>query len=179
MEEIWKECPFAEESYRISNLGRLIVLGKTWIGGRGCVRTSVDRIVTPQLDKNGYLQATLYANKKLYRKTIHRLVITAFLPNPENKLEINHKDGCKTNNYIENLEWIDRSDNLTHAYKFDLRQRKRGSDSPRSKFTKDQVKEIILSKEGPTALGLKFGVERHTISRIRSRKSWHFQQQKE
>ena len=66
---------------------------------------------------NGYLFVTLYKNKKPYRISVHRLVAITFIHNPERKLEVNHKDGNKTNNNVSNLEWVTASENEIHKYK--------------------------------------------------------------
>lgn len=68
------------------------------------------------LSNNGYLRATLYKDHKRNKKSIHRLVAEAFIPNPENKPQINHKNGDKKDNRVENLEWVTQSENMLHAY---------------------------------------------------------------
>jgi len=68
----------------------------------------------------GYYTVTLYKNKKNHTFTIHRLVAQSFLPNPENKEQVNHIDGNKLNNHLSNLEWTTKSENLLHAYQKNL-----------------------------------------------------------
>ena len=69
------------------------------------------------LAKSGYLRVQVCRNHKKYIKLVHRLVAETFIPNPENKCEVNHIDGNKQNNNVENLEWVTRSENILHAYK--------------------------------------------------------------
>ncbi len=79
------------------------------------------RVLKPYLTNNGYQQVTLCnetGKKKFY---IHRLVAQAFIPNFGN-LEVNHKDGIKTNNSVDNLEWVTRSENNKHAYRIGLKR---------------------------------------------------------
>ena len=63
----------------------------------------------------GYLQVKFTINKKTYHKYVHRMVAEAFIPNPNNYTDVNHKDGNKQNNHISNLEWVSHSQNIYHA----------------------------------------------------------------
>lgn len=69
----------------------------------------------------GYCQQILRKDGKQYMRYMHRLVAEAFLPNPDYLPEVNHKDGCKLNNTVSNLEWVNRSQNMRHAYQNGLR----------------------------------------------------------
>lgn len=107
--EIWKPIPGHEEYYEVSNLGRVRRI-KSSAGAKA------GRILKGYLDSIGYLGVTLSINGKVRGFFIHRLVAMTFIPNPENKREVNHKDGNKTNNSVSNLEWATRSENVMHAY---------------------------------------------------------------
>ena len=96
MKEIWK--PIKDyENYQISNFGRVKSLNYN--------RTGKERILKSLMDRYGYLLVNLCKNGDVKKFKIHRLVAIAFIPNPENLPEVNHKDECKTNNRVENLEW--------------------------------------------------------------------------
>ena len=97
MEEIWKDIEGYEGLYQVSNLGRVKSLGvDKWHKGR---------VIKPQFDGlKHYLFVQLYKNKKSKRFNIHRLVAKAFIPNPNNLPQVNHKDEVKTNNNARNLE---------------------------------------------------------------------------
>lgn len=72
-------------------------------------------IKKPQLDSKGYLRVQIYVGGKPVTEKVHRLVARHFIPNPDNKPQVNHIDGDKTNNYIENLEWVTNKENSDHA----------------------------------------------------------------
>ena len=73
-----------------------------------------NKTLKPIKDKDGYLQVKLYKDKKQYTRKLHRLVAEAFLDNPDNKPEVNHKNLDKTNNHVSNLEWATRAENCHH-----------------------------------------------------------------
>ena len=75
------------------------------------------RKLRPKPQYRGYLLVNLWTDRKQYTKSIHRLVAETFIPNPDNKKQINHKNGIKTDNRVENLEWCSQSENIRHSYK--------------------------------------------------------------
>lgn len=103
-EEIFKEIAGYEGLYEVSNFGnvRSLKYGKT-------------RTLKHYKTRNGYQQVDLYKNSKRNHHYIHRLVATAFIENPDNLPEINHKDEDKTNNVVSNLEWCDHIYNSNHG----------------------------------------------------------------
>lgn len=96
--------------------------------------------LTPCKDRKGYLQVHLWQNGRGHSKTVHRLVAKAFIPNPGNLPEINHKNGIKTDNTVSNLEWCSSSDNLLHSYRVLGRKHRFGKDNLCSKIIL-QIKE--------------------------------------
>ena len=109
--EIWKDYKDYEGLYQASNLGRLRSLDR-WVKSKsGSVRLCKGKILKLCTDKYGYLKVSLYKNNKVKTYYVHRLVAEAFIPNPENLPEVNHKDENKLNNNAENLEWCDREYN--------------------------------------------------------------------
>lgn len=104
MIEEWKDINGYEGLYQVSNLGRV----KSFKG-------KSERILKPGLNAKGYLGVNLYKNSKPKNIRVHRLVARAFIPNQENKPEVNHIDEDKTNNTVSNLEWTTGKENNNHG----------------------------------------------------------------
>lgn len=112
MEEVWKDVSGFEGKYQVSNLGR--------------VRNANGRLMKGSIhNKSQYKYVVLRVNNKRYNKHIHRLVADAFIPNTHNSPCVNHIDGNKTNNVVENLEWCTYKENTAHAIKNGLITRKK------------------------------------------------------
>lgn len=117
--EIWLDLVGFEGIYKISNYGRIKRLQREWRSGRnGSQRKSLsESIVKQRRLKSGYVKTTLCKDgvKKSY--SVHILVAKTFIPNPENKPQVNHKDMNKENNMVENLEWNTAKENVAHCRK--------------------------------------------------------------
>ena len=104
--EIWKDIEGFEGMYQVSNMGNVKSLKRTvWNSGKGCYKTVAERILKVGKDRKGYLQVQLCQDGKGKSYKIHRLVATAFCENPHGFKEVNHIDGDKTNNCVDNLEF--------------------------------------------------------------------------
>jgi len=151
------------EDYSVSNQGRVKSI------------RFPNRCLKPGKNRYGYLLVDLCKNGVHKNHKIHRLVALAYIPNPENKRTVNHIDGIKTNNFVENLEWNTHSENNQHAYDAGLKD-DRGSKHGMAKLTEDQVLEIRrLYKTGNYIykdLGAMFGVHYTLIGYIVNRKIW-------
>lgn len=102
---------------------------------------------------------------------VNRVVAWAFLPNPLNLPQVNHKNGDKEDNSVENLEWASGSDNERHAHRTGLKTG-RGSQNSNAKLTAAEVLEIRASTARPAEIAEKYGVARSTIMNIINRKTW-------
>lgn len=141
----------------------------------GLIRNAkTGREVKQFVGKDGYLR-TQIAGKT---RTVHRLIACAFVPAEPGKDFVNHKDGNKKNNCIDNLEWVTRSENMKHAYDNGLKSSV-GVMNGRSKLTEEDVAFIrehyvAGNKEfGAKALSKKFSVARQTISAVVNRQNWN------
>ncbi len=99
------------------------------------------KYLKPRINPKGYYRVDLCKSGKRYTKFIARLIAQAFIPNPDNKPEVNHKNSIKSDNRIENLEWCTHSENIIHAYSVGFKNAK-GSDNGRSKLNELQVRVI-------------------------------------
>lgn len=121
--EIFKDIKGYEGLYAVSNYGRVKSLPKQVFNHNGFFYRK-EKIIKPGKDTKGYLRISVCLNGKQHTYKIHRLVAQAFIPNPENKPQVNHIDGNKQNNHVENLEWCTNQENQDHAWKNGLYQRK-------------------------------------------------------
>ena len=171
VEEKWK--PIVGFYNEVSNQGR--VRSVTHVAGNG--KTYQGKILKPIITKSGYVNVCLTTGNDESRitKRVHRLVADAFIENPDDKDEINHKDGNKENNRAENLEWVTRSENEQHAYDNNLVKVLKGSEKPLSKLNEEDVRNIRKEYEDgclQIELAERYGVARQTISSIVNRKAW-------
>jgi hypothetical protein len=165
MEEVWKDIKDFEGLYQVSNLGNVKRLVSE--------RVFEERLICRNMDRYGYIKRSL--NKKGIQKsfTEHRLVAVAFIENPENKITVNHINGIKTDNRVENLEWNTNLENKQHAVNSGLTNLK-GVNHPKCKLSEKQVLEIreIGFSQTRTSLSKKYGVSRNNILGIIKGKNW-------
>jgi hypothetical protein len=134
--EEWKKVE-GFPNYSVSNLGR--------------VRNDKKNKLLILNDSKGYMRVTLYHDGLSRRTLVHRLVATAFIPNPDNKPQVNHIDGNKKNNCVTNLEWVTAQENVIHSFKVLGRvasevQRKAVADSNRHRVITDSTREKISKR---------------------------------
>ena len=165
-------------NYSISNKG--VLKTSNW------KNKSKDAIMKPALNRKGYLKTILVLNSVNKPVFIHRLVAMAFIPNPENKPQVNHINGIKTDNRVENLEWVTAKENVNHAIQNGLIKSvagwnkglntSQGSENVNSILDEKKVIEIRLKfvprRYTRKMLAYEYGVKESTIKDVLIRKSW-------
>ena len=116
--EIWKTLS-ESDNYLISNTGKIKSLNYK--------RTGIEKELKQNINSRGYPYVFISKNSKYKNILIHQAVAKAFIPNPNNLPQVNHIDGNKTNNKVENLEWCNNRENIKHAYKNGLRGKQVGN----------------------------------------------------
>ena len=144
--EQWKDIEGYEGIYQISSHGRVKSLPRHIKSGP-VEFTSKEKILKPIKSNQGYLSYILCNNGERRQLRAHRLVAQAFIPNPQNKPEVNHIDGNKQNNNVINLEWVTRSENQQHAWDNGLKPRLVGEKNGFYKKHHSEEAKLKLSKQ--------------------------------
>lgn len=171
MKEIWKDVIGYEGLYQVSNIGNVKSLDRVVRYGR----TLKGKEKTKFEEKDGYLVVALCKNGKAKHIKVHRLVATAFIENPFNLPEVNHKDENKKNNHFDNLEWCTTKHNINYGTRnAKVSLALSGEKSRTHKLSKIQVQEIRELKDNFTRkeLAQKYGVSVSQIGRILTNKEW-------
>ena len=119
MEEIWKDVVGFKGYYIVSNMGNVRSVDRYVEGKNGSLRFQKGILMNLQESNKGYLVVILHKHGLFYQKQVHRLVAEAFIENPYDLPQVNHKDTNKHNNCVEILEWITNYDNTQHAIEHD------------------------------------------------------------
>ena len=165
---IWKPILRFNGEYEVSNTGLVRSTDKVIEKSNGKKYTRVSKVLKPAKDKSGYLRVAVSFKGELKTQKVHRLVACCFVSGVMCATEVNHKDGDKLNNNSSNLEWVNRSENMKHAYANNLLAPKKGSLNGNSKLTDEQVKEIrTIAESGGRYYGRKELANRFGISECR------------
>jgi plasmid maintenance system antidote protein VapI len=134
------------------------------------------RKLATTINNKGYECITIYMDQKKVTKKLHRMLLETFKPTDDKSLQSNHIDGVKTNNHIDNLEWVTASRNLQHSYELNLREPRKGEKNCGAKLTEIQVKELkglyLTGKYKQKELAEIFLISDSQVSRIVNNNQW-------
>lgn len=164
-----------EGLYEVSNYGRVKSCNRIVKSRANSTRTVKERLLKPWSNERGYKLVDLCVDSTKQSHRVHRLVCQAFLINHEGKSQVNHIDGDKTNNSLDNLEWSTIDENIAHAFKLGLRCNK-GVKNALAKLTEEDVISIreLYAKNDITQkeLSKKFNIVPSQVSKIISKEAW-------
>jgi len=129
------------------------------------------REIKPWICKNGYYMIDLCKDKKVKKYSYHRIIAECFIENTGNKMQVNHINGIKTDNRIENLEWCTVSENRIHAFKNNLQSAK-GIKNSSCKLTEKSVLEIYNDNRTYKDISSQYNISIGTISNIKTKHTW-------
>ena len=175
MNEIWKPIRNFETYYLVSNLGRIKSLKrKIWNGIKYFDKKEI--ILKPHFTKKKYLSIGLRRNNLSSGHMVHRLVAKAFIPNPLNKKTVNHINGIKDDNRVENLEWNTVKENVRHSWRTGLSKPQKGEINNQSKLKEEDVIKIkkLIGNVSQVDIAKKYNVHPSTIYLIKKGKNWKY-----
>jgi|TARA_R110000782_G_C14665995_1_gene398427 DNA uptake protein ComE-like DNA-binding protein len=162
--EIWRDIKNYEGHYQVSTFGRVKSLSRFRTCKNGGLSPLKERILCTKLSKSNYVITHLQKDGKHSHPSIHRLVAETFIINPSNKLTVNHIDGVKNNNNVNNLEWATSSEQMQHAYKSNLLSKSTNNYS--TEFKQEVLDYFDLNKCSVYFLSVVFNISERTAGRI-------------
>jgi hypothetical protein len=157
-EEIWKDVVGYEGKYKVSNKARI------W--------SNLSKRYLKQIEYIGYMSVILYFNSKNRTEKVHRLMAKAFIPNPENKPQVNHLNGIKNDNRLENFEWVTNSENQLHALRIGLYKNPFGEKNNWAKIKEKDAIAIINDKRPAKVICKEYNLAVNTIYSIKNGTNW-------
>lgn len=161
MEEIWKDIAGYEGRYQVSNFGRVKSLERR-CRTKTYTRKVPEKIYAQAIDSYGYLIVSLHLDGKKKTRTVHRLVAEAFIPNPNNLKEVNHKDENKKNNAVWNLEWCTVKYNQDYGTRVDRIKRTQSTPIIQCNMNGNEIREWF----GMGEMSRQTGFDQGLISKV-------------
>jgi hypothetical protein len=144
-----------------------------YVYSTGVVKNKYGKILSPCDNGKGYLVLGINMNGKRTTKALHRILAECFIPNPEGLSDVDHIDGDRRNNSLENLRWVTHGENIRHSYSLSKRSAT-DTNNANSKLTEQEVEDIcVLLSKGYIAFQLRgMGYPQHTAQAIKDRRQW-------
>jgi hypothetical protein len=168
--EQWRPVPGFEGLYSVSDHGRVRGEARIVRHFSGGPRRVTEKLMKPTRTTWGYLSIILSKEDKHTRFPMHRLVLLAFVGQPKGKMDACHKDGCKTNNRLENLRWDTRAGNMQDVIA--AGKSNRGERCPTHKLQESEIAVIRFDPRTHSAIAAQYGVAQSTITRIKNGRRW-------
>jgi hypothetical protein len=173
--EIWKAIAKFDNQYEISSFGQIRSIDGYVIRKNGWKYFRKGKILKPSKHQ-GYFKGAVCVNKKMVSYKIHRLVAECFLDKESEFLEVNHKNGIKTDNTVDNLEWVTRQENIQHCIDNKLQTAFKGEEVGNSKLKENEVldirKKFIPRVYSRAKLAKEYNVSQATIKDILHKRTW-------
>lgn len=162
--------------YGITEEGQVWSYPKSWITGSNSMKmTTKGKFIKQRINNKGYLMISLSKNNRSKLKTVHRLIAQTYIPNSLNLPQVNHKNGIKTDNRAENLEWCTNAENHSHGIKLGLLNQY-GENNPSNKLTAKQVHKIrelyATGKYSQQQIANTIKISRENVGLIVRRQRW-------
>lgn len=165
MHEEWRHCTACLVPIEVSSLGRARTYARKVVGSTGIAQTRPSKILSPWIGQHGYYVVSIQIGETRKKYLLHRLIALCFIEG-DTSLTVNHKDGNKLNNALDNLEWLSLADNTKHQWKTGL------VTAPGAKFAPDTVSAIRNAAGRVADIATRYGVSLSTAYKIRQGTRW-------
>ena len=173
--EIWKDVKGLEDYYQVSNLGNVRSKERFVIRGRGGRYKVECKNLNPSINSDGYFTGIFSVDKRPINYKVHRILAESFIGEIPIGFEVNHINGIKSDNRLENLEVVSKSKNIKHAFDLGLNKPRRGELNGMCKINSEKaksVKEMTFMGFTESQISMKLNVSIHTVRDIRRGRTW-------